>query len=175
MTPGTKLAIIIKQSRDGSTIKDVFCTCGGVAHLGERLNGIQEVRGSIPLISTKLQKKHKMSIRVSDAHFYFASRPFAGLPYLACKSKPGTGSRADFVCLHPCAGLFFEWWKDGAASPRAIPPAEQISRSFPHPERCTAEYAPTGRRCAAGKPAPESRSRRPPRAAGSEPPPGAGR
>ena len=25
---------------------------GGVAHLGERLNGIQEVRGSIPLIST---------------------------------------------------------------------------------------------------------------------------
>ena len=26
---------------------------GGVAHLGERLNGIQEVRGSIPLISTR--------------------------------------------------------------------------------------------------------------------------
>ena len=31
---------------------------GGVAHLGERLNGIQEVRGSIPLISTK---KHTWS------------------------------------------------------------------------------------------------------------------
>ena len=28
---------------------------GGVAHLGERLNGIQEVRGSIPLISTTNQ------------------------------------------------------------------------------------------------------------------------
>ena len=28
-------------------------TCGGVAHLGERLHGMQEVRGSIPLISTK--------------------------------------------------------------------------------------------------------------------------
>ncbi len=28
-------------------------THGDVAHLGERLNGIQEVRGSIPLISTK--------------------------------------------------------------------------------------------------------------------------
>ena len=28
---------------------------GGVAHLGERLNGIQEVRGSIPLISTKIK------------------------------------------------------------------------------------------------------------------------
>ena len=31
---------------------DSCITCGGVAHLGERLNGIQEVRGSIPLIST---------------------------------------------------------------------------------------------------------------------------
>ena len=26
---------------------------GGIAQLGERLNGIQEVSGSIPLISTK--------------------------------------------------------------------------------------------------------------------------
>ena len=29
---------------------------GGVAHLGERLNGIQEVVGSIPIISTKRKK-----------------------------------------------------------------------------------------------------------------------
>ena len=29
-----------------------FLTPGGVAQLGERLNGIQEVRGSIPLSST---------------------------------------------------------------------------------------------------------------------------
>ena len=28
---------------------------GGIAQLGERLNGIQEVSGSIPLISTKDQ------------------------------------------------------------------------------------------------------------------------
>ena len=28
-------------------------TSGGIAQLGERLNGIQEVSGSIPLISTK--------------------------------------------------------------------------------------------------------------------------
>ena len=28
-------------------------TDGGIAQLGERLNGIQEVSGSIPLISTK--------------------------------------------------------------------------------------------------------------------------
>ena len=30
--------------------------CGGVAQLGERLNGIQEVRGSIPLVSTNSDK-----------------------------------------------------------------------------------------------------------------------
>ena len=33
---------------------------GGVAHLGERLNGIQEVRGSIPLISTKKPVSERM-------------------------------------------------------------------------------------------------------------------
>ncbi len=33
----------------------IYCQCrGGVAHLGERLNGIQEVVGSIPIISTKM-------------------------------------------------------------------------------------------------------------------------
>ena len=30
---------------------------GGIAQLGERLNGIQEVSGSIPLISTKKDLK----------------------------------------------------------------------------------------------------------------------
>ena len=30
---------------------------GGIAQLGERLNGIQEVSGSIPLISTKKHPK----------------------------------------------------------------------------------------------------------------------
>ena len=29
---------------------------GGVAHLGERLNGIQEVVGSIPIVSTIRQR-----------------------------------------------------------------------------------------------------------------------
>ena len=33
---------------------------GGVAHLGERLNGIQEVRGSIPLISTKEKERQNV-------------------------------------------------------------------------------------------------------------------
>ena len=32
---------------------DSCITCGGVAHLGERLNGIQEVVGSIPIVSTR--------------------------------------------------------------------------------------------------------------------------
>ena len=32
---------------------------GGIAQLGERLNGIQEVSGSIPLISTKKPLKPK--------------------------------------------------------------------------------------------------------------------
>ena len=31
----------------------IHLACGGIAQLGERLNGIQEVSGSIPLISTK--------------------------------------------------------------------------------------------------------------------------
>ena len=39
-------------------------TCGGVAHLGERLNGIQEVVGSIPIISTTCGKEldHKVQV-----------------------------------------------------------------------------------------------------------------
>jgi hypothetical protein len=36
-----------------------FPTHGGIAQLGERLNGIQEVSGSIPLISTTQKMKQK--------------------------------------------------------------------------------------------------------------------
>ena len=40
-------------AKQGDSVYNRFChEFGGVAHLGERLNGIQEVRGSIPLIST---------------------------------------------------------------------------------------------------------------------------
>ena len=35
----------------------IAATCGDIAQLGERLNGIQEVVGSIPIISTKLLKQ----------------------------------------------------------------------------------------------------------------------
>ena len=36
-----------------SSFKLPLCSCGAVAQLGERLNGIQEVEGSIPFGSTK--------------------------------------------------------------------------------------------------------------------------
>ena len=39
--------VIIQKLSDSTT------EFGGIAQLGERLNGIQEVSGSIPLISTK--------------------------------------------------------------------------------------------------------------------------
>ena len=36
----------------GEAFAGTACTCGAIAQLGERLNGIQEVSGSIPLSST---------------------------------------------------------------------------------------------------------------------------
>ena len=45
---------------------------GGVAHLGERLNGIQEVVGSIPIVSTK-QRKNRQNRRFFCVHFFICS------------------------------------------------------------------------------------------------------
>ena len=42
---------------------------GGIAQLGERLNGIQEVSGSIPLISTK---KHSISLEIECFSILFS-------------------------------------------------------------------------------------------------------
>ena len=53
LTNPAPAAIIFKQPQARQTR-------GGVAHLGERLNGIQEVRGSIPLISTKKPVSERM-------------------------------------------------------------------------------------------------------------------
>ena len=39
----------------------IHLACGGIAQLGERLNGIQEVSGSIPLISTKSREIYSIS------------------------------------------------------------------------------------------------------------------
>ena len=38
---------------NGKAVTEQRTEYGGIAQLGERLNGIQEVSGSIPLISTK--------------------------------------------------------------------------------------------------------------------------
>ena len=47
-------AIIINVARGNTPETKPYRTeYGGIAQLGERLNGIQEVSGSIPLISTK--------------------------------------------------------------------------------------------------------------------------
>ena len=44
-----------------------FRLYGGIAQLGERLNGIQEVSGSIPLISTKNNDSHN---QMCESLFY---------------------------------------------------------------------------------------------------------
>ena len=43
-------------------LSDSIIKFGGIAQLGERLNGIQEVSGSIPLISTKTPKNESFSV-----------------------------------------------------------------------------------------------------------------
>ena len=48
----------------GATIF-ILLLSGGIAQLGERLNGIQEVSGSIPLISTRI------SARCAEIHIAF--------------------------------------------------------------------------------------------------------
>ena len=68
-----------------------FRLYGGIAQLGERLNGIQEVSGSIPLISTN--KTHTVTTCVS---FVISKR--AGQMLIAVKFD-------EFRPLqHPCIG-----------------------------------------------------------------------
>ena len=57
---------------------------GGIAQLGERLNGIQEVSGSIPLISTKNLRNLRISevfliLRHKNVAFYPVSRNYLTL------------------------------------------------------------------------------------------------
>ena len=53
----------------------IHLACGGIAQLGERLNGIQEVSGSIPLISTK---RKALKLNGFGAFLFFISRLGAG-------------------------------------------------------------------------------------------------
>ena len=66
---------------------------GGIAQLGERLNGIQEVSGSIPLISTK----NPEIIRFQDFFFVRTATPprrcMGGIFRIqGCRSSGGVGS-----------------------------------------------------------------------------------
>ena len=45
------------KMRENKNFSSAKIEVRGIAQLGERLNGIQEVSGSIPLISTNLTKK----------------------------------------------------------------------------------------------------------------------
>src|SRR5699024_11785670 len=47
---------------------------GGIAQLGERLNGIQEVSGSIPLISTKRGTKCRKTVGTKGFQRFFFFR-----------------------------------------------------------------------------------------------------
>ena len=65
----------IKQRQDSNNAKYIslrLSEYGGIAQLGERLNGIQEVSGSIPLISTKEKVLKLLGFRT----FSFAFRWF---------------------------------------------------------------------------------------------------
>ena len=50
---------------------------GGVAQLGERLNGIQEVRGSIPLVSTIVNNRPQI-ITYDACGLLFCQHPACG-------------------------------------------------------------------------------------------------
>ena len=63
---------------------------GGIAQLGERLNGIQEVSGSIPLISTKTTN-HKAKIRLCGLCYRKVKR---GIGYLDGKALGGLRERS---------------------------------------------------------------------------------
>ena len=51
------LTIFMKYAKLDCVVKKAY---GGIAQLGERLNGIQEVSGSIPLISTKGNTRNRL-------------------------------------------------------------------------------------------------------------------
>ena len=74
---------IIQKLSDGARQRTEY---GGIAQLGERLNGIQEVSGSIPLISTnKLGKSEKnLEIKRFQGFFLSKSGKYAVFAICAC-------------------------------------------------------------------------------------------
>ena len=56
----------------------IHLACGGIAQLGERLNGIQEVSGSIPLVSTILKHRYRAVSTILEAVLFFYFSVFLG-------------------------------------------------------------------------------------------------
>ncbi len=60
--------------------------CGGIAQLGERLHGMQEVSGSIPLISTKFLLVHQIN-KSSERNVLVFLILFPILFVLSCENR----------------------------------------------------------------------------------------
>lgn len=79
---------------------------GGIAQLVERLHGMQEVSGSIPLTSTKIQKSPYFG---KDFLFYPLFLMMAEMPYLQTASAPENNHfiHHDTALLHLLAACGF--------------------------------------------------------------------
>ena len=88
---------------------------GGIAQLGERLNGIQEVSGSIPLISTMRDTKQK-SVSVWKRIFVLCfSRAFWTLK----EERHGNMAAHDtFAVSCPSDNYIFTYWNVDGCSQR---------------------------------------------------------
>ena len=69
LTSGRQGAIL-NTVPSASALEKSESVFGGIAQLGERLNGIQEVSGSIPLISTKERAKDRNPLKHSGLRFF---------------------------------------------------------------------------------------------------------
>ena len=87
------VAIILKLNKTATEY-------GGIAQLGERLNGIQEVSGSIPLISTKgyLRYSDEKSRNLRISGFFLFIYPLKCSEFTMCIFGPRyTQNRAVLV------------------------------------------------------------------------------
>ena len=99
-------------------------TVGGVAQLGERLNGIQEVRGSTPLTST--QQRKTLQNHNSEASFFCFFRPCTTSPQeiisVCCQRKRVAPSENQQF-------LTSEWIKGSDSAQRELRPPRAKSPS----------------------------------------------
>ena len=87
---------------------------GGIAQLGERLNGIQEVSGSIPLISTKGYAKRLVFVR-KQAFSLFYDEIGISLPAQAL-SKGGVPCERPLFCVPSWDGFKLEEYESPVIS-----------------------------------------------------------